>query len=87
MLLGEPARTAYDLHFRLLGFSIRIHPGPSEAFPVRAEIEIGRRNAEPDQLPFLVAKHLLEAQGAVVEIDGRMTRIDLRCIVAEREVG
>lgn len=67
--------------------SIRIHQGPSEAFPVRAEIEIGRRNAEPDQLPFLVAKHLLEAQGAVVEIDGRMTRIDLRCIVAERRVG
>ena len=26
MLLGEPARTPYDLHFRLLGFPIRIHP-------------------------------------------------------------
>ena len=26
MLLGEPARTPYDLHFRLLGFAIRIHP-------------------------------------------------------------
>ena len=26
MLLGEPTRTPYDLHFRLLGFAIRIHP-------------------------------------------------------------
>jgi Zn-dependent protease len=26
VLLGEPARTPYDLHFRLLGFAIRIHP-------------------------------------------------------------
>jgi len=26
VLLGEPARTPYDLHFRLLGFPIRIHP-------------------------------------------------------------
>jgi len=26
VLLGEPARTKYDLHFRLLGFPIRIHP-------------------------------------------------------------
>jgi Zn-dependent protease len=27
VLLGEPARTQYDLHFQLLGFGIRIHPG------------------------------------------------------------
>ena len=27
VLLGEPARTQYDLHFQLLGFAIRIHPG------------------------------------------------------------
>ena len=63
--------------------SIRIREGCSEAFPVRAEIEIGRRNAEPDQLPFLVAKHLLESQGAQVEVDARITRIDLRCNIAE----
>ena len=63
--------------------SIRIREGKSEAFPVRAEIEIGRRNAEPDQLPFLVAKHLLESQGAQVEVDTRVTRIDLRCNIAE----
>ena len=39
--------------------------------------------AEPEPLAFLVAKHLLENQGARVILDGRVTRVDLRCIVAE----
>ncbi len=26
MILGEPPRTAYDLHFRLLGIPVRVHP-------------------------------------------------------------
>jgi len=63
--------------------SIRVHAGEDEAFPVRAEVEIMRKRAEPEPLAFLVAKHLLENQGARVILDGRVTRVDLRCIVAE----
>jgi len=63
--------------------SVRIHEGEDDAFPVRAEIEIGRRRAEPDALAFLVAKHLLEGQGARVRVDGRVTSVDLRCIAPE----
>jgi signal transduction histidine kinase len=65
--------------------SVRIHEGKDDAFPVRAEIEIGRRRAEPDALAFLVAKHLLESQGARVRVDGRVTAVDLRCIAPESD--
>jgi len=60
-----------------------VHAGEDEAFPVRAEVEIMHKRAEPEPLAFLVAKHLLENQGARVILDGRVTRVDLRCIVAE----
>ena len=62
--------------------SVRVHQGQDEAFPVRAEIEIMRKRAEPEPLAFLVAKHLLESQGALVSVDGRVVRVDLRCIAA-----
>ena len=42
-----------------------------------------RRRAEPEPLAFLVAKHLLESQGAQVSLDGRVARVDLRCIAPE----
>jgi len=63
--------------------SVRVHAGEDEAFPVRAEIEIVRRRGEPEPLAFLVAKHLFEGQGARVRLDGRIARVDLRCIAAE----
>jgi len=62
--------------------SVRVHQGQDEAFPVRVEIEIMRKRAEPESLAFLVAKHLLESQGARVAVDGRVVRVDLRCIAA-----
>lgn len=63
--------------------SVRVHAGEDEAFPVRAEVEIMRKRAEPEPLAFLVAKHLLESQGARVSLDGRVARVDLRCIASE----
>ena len=42
------------------------------------EIEIGRRGTEPDPLSMLVARHLVESQGGRLEIDGNVTRIQLR---------
>ncbi len=65
--------------------SVRVHAGEDEAFPVRVEVEIMRKRAEPEPLAFLVAKHLLESQGARVVLDGRVTRVDLRCIVTESD--
>ena len=65
--------------------SVRIHEGQEEAFPVRIEVEIMRKRGEPEPLAFLVAKHLLESQGARVSVDGRVMRIDLRCIAAQAE--
>lgn len=63
--------------------SIRVHAGDDDEFPVRAEVEIVRKRAEPEPLAFLVAKHLLESQGARVRPDGRVTQVDLRCIAAD----
>ena len=65
--------------------SVRVHQGEEEAFPVRIEVEIMRKRAEPEALPFLVAKHLLEVQGARVQLDGRVTRVDLRRIAPEAD--
>ena len=65
--------------------SVRVHAGEDEAFPVRVEVEIMRKRAEPEPLAFLVAKHLLESQGARIVPDGRVTRVDLRCIVTETD--
>jgi hypothetical protein len=64
--------------------AIRIHEGEIEGYPVQIEIEIGRRGAEPDPLPARVARHLLESQGARVEIDATLTRISLRAQPPER---
>ena len=57
---------------------IKILQGRDSGFPVRIEVEIGRRGTETDSLSFLVARHLLEGQGAQVEVDGNLTRIQLR---------
>jgi hypothetical protein len=59
---------------------VRISDSDDPGFPVQVEIEIGRRGSEPDPLAFLVARHLLESQGARVEQDGRVTRIYLRSV-------
>jgi len=61
---------------------VRISEGDDPGFPVQVQIEIGRRGSEPDPLAFLVARHLLESQGARVEQDGRVTRIQLRSVSA-----
>ncbi len=58
--------------------AIRILPGTESAFPVVIEIEIGRPGAEADPLAFLIARHLLQSQGGRVEVDGRVTRVQLR---------
>ncbi len=57
---------------------IKILQGQDSGFPVRIEVEIGRRGTETDSLSFLVARHLLESQGAQLEVDGNLTRIQLR---------
>ncbi len=57
---------------------IKILQGQDSCFPVRIEVEIGRRGTETDSLSFLVARHLLESQGAQLEVDGNLTRIQLR---------
>ena len=57
--------------------AIRVHEGARERFPVRVEIEIGRRGAEPEVLPYRVARHLLEEHGAEVALDGPTVRVDL----------
>ncbi len=57
---------------------IKILPGRSAGYPVQIEVEIGRRGTETDSLSFLVARHLLESQGARLEVDGNVTRVQLR---------
>ena len=56
---------------------IRVLPDPDPLHPVRVEVEIGRRFAEMNALTLLVVRHLLETQGARVEVDARVTRICL----------
>jgi signal transduction histidine kinase len=57
---------------------IRIAADPEPGYPVRVEIEIGRRGADPEPLPLLVGRRLLEAQGGRVEVDGPLVRVWLR---------
>ncbi len=71
-LAGEAGRVA-----------LRITPSELESHPVRVEIEIGRRGAEMDPLAAVVARHLLEAQGALFEVDGPLVRVRLRSQRAE----
>ncbi len=56
---------------------IRVLPDPDPLHPVRVEVEIGRRFADVNTLTLLVVRHLLETQGARVEVDARVTRICL----------
>ena len=62
---------------------IRILPGSDPGYPVRVELEIGRRGSEPDALAFRVAERLLRGQGARVEVDGQRIGISLRSAPAE----
>ncbi len=62
---------------------IRVLPGRDAGYPVRVEIEIGRRGSEPDELALLVARRLLESQGARVEVEGQRVEIALRSAPAE----
>ncbi|MEE9280016.1 MAG: hypothetical protein V3V67_07555 [Myxococcota bacterium] len=57
---------------------IKILRGTDSGYPVQIEVEIGRRGTETDSLSLLVARHLLESQGARVAVDGNITRIQLR---------
>jgi hypothetical protein len=66
---GEGARLA-----------IRIHEGKREGYPVAIEIELGSHGAEPERLALLVARHLLEIQGLRLELDGPLTRVELRSL-------
>ena len=63
--------------------AIRIQDGTLSGYPVQVEIEAVGRGAEPDPVPVLVARHVLESQGARVEIDGPVTRVHLRTSIAE----
>ncbi len=58
--------------------AIKIQPSEQSGFPVEVELEIGRRGAEMDSLALLVARHLLEGQGARLVVDSHVTRIALR---------
>jgi hypothetical protein len=79
----ELLRSAADIAGEGNRIAIRIGPGAETRFPVLVEVEIGRRGAEPDDLAFLVARHLLESQGARVERDGPVVRVALRCAAPE----
>ncbi len=57
---------------------VKILPGVESGYPVRIEVEIGMRGSEMDSLSFLVARRILESQGARLEVDGNVTRIQLR---------
>ena len=63
--------------------AIRVREGNHRATPVEIEIEIGRRGAEPEPLAALVARHMLEGQGAKFSLDGQRTRIALRILPPE----
>lgn len=63
--------------------AIRILPGTENGFPVRIEIEVSRRAGEADPLAVLVARRLLEPQGARLEADPPVTRILLRAAPAD----
>ena len=62
---------------------IRILPGSDPGYPVRVELEIGRRGSEPDALALRVAERLLRGQGARVKVDGQRIGISLRRAPAE----
>lgn len=65
--------------------AIRILPGERPGYPVRVELEIGRRGAAPETLPLLAARRLLENDGARVEVDGGRIGIDLRSAPPAKE--
>ncbi len=67
--------------------ALRILPGLESRHPVLVELEIGRRGAEPDPLALLVARRLLEGQGAKVDAEGTLVRISLRGAAAEPAPG
>ncbi len=63
--------------------AIRVREGEDQGYPVEVEVEIGRRGAELGSLAFLVARKVLEGQGARIELDGAVTRVALRCLGPE----
>ena len=58
--------------------AIRVLKSDENGGLILIEVESGRPGSEADPLAFLVARRLLEMQGARVELDGRVTRIHLR---------
>lgn len=75
---AEGARTGGKVGVRVFG-------NPDPTHPLRIEVEIGQRFAEVDPLALLVVRHLLESQGGIVHVDGRVTRILLRVPDKEEE--
>ena len=63
--------------------AVRVRQGDRQGYPVCVELEIGRRGVELESLAFLVARRVLEGQGALVELDGPITRIALRTLGPE----
>ncbi len=63
--------------------AIRVREGEAQGYPVEVELEIGRRGAELESLAFLVARKVLEGQGARIELDGTVTRVALRSLGPE----
>ncbi len=63
--------------------AIRVREGEARGYPVEVELEIGRRGAELESLAFLVARKVLEGQGARIELDGTVTRVALRSLGPE----
>lgn len=65
---------------------IRILPGADRSYPVRIEVEVGRRGSEPDALALRVARALLESQGARVVAEGPHVQVHLRGAPSEQPV-
>ena len=63
--------------------AIRVHPCELPGYPVQIEIEAGRRGGEPDALSCAVARHLLEGQGARVDIEPPVMRVALPALPPE----
>ena len=65
--------------------AVRIHEGQRDGFPVSIEIEVGRRGVVLDPLACLVARRLLESQGARIDLDDELSRVELRSFAPDPE--
>lgn len=67
--------------------AVRIRPSKRSSHPVAIEIEVGRSDAEPDALAYSAARAALLGQGARVEADGPVVRLELPSVPSASDEG